>query len=195
MIDEKSKEVYRSIKAPEDLRERVLSYEPQSKKRSSQTLRLALTMAACLVLVASATFTIPLVTKITSGNTANVDIFLDGQKIGTSPVPVSQNSIDVKRSVRHVQEGNEIFLEVKGDETMTAEVTKGVLRVEGTNDQSVSEETSVCVNKDCQLVWEIDDATDAYLTISTKDSVTKYELYQDQTSKKYYMKVKDIEEL
>ena len=195
MIDEKSKEIYRSIKAPEGLRERLLSYEPQNKRRSSHTLRMVLTVAACLLLVASATFTIPLVTKTTSGNTGSVDIFLEGHKIGTSPVPVSLNGINANQNQRRIKGSSQIFLEVKGDETMTAEVSKGVLRVERPNVHVVSEETSVCVKEDCQLVWEIDEPTDALLTISTKDSVTKYVMYQDQTSKKYYMKVKDMEEL
>lgn len=196
MIDEKSKEIYQRIKAPEGLRERLLSYEPQSKRRSSHGLHLALTVAACLVLVVSGAFTIPLITTSTSGNTGNVDVFSGGQKIGTSPVPVSTDGIDENQNLRLMLDRNEIFLEVKGEKAMTVEVSKGVLRVEETSGQVGAEETSVFLKKgNCQLVWEMNDATDAFLTISTKDSVIKYEMYQDKTSKKYYMKVKDIEEL
>ena len=183
MIDEKSLEAYNRIKAPESLRDRVLALDTAKEKDKSKVkiLRAAVTVAACLVLVAGVS--VPMMR-----NQASRGISLEGKQIGTNPVLLKVSDDGVSLARMH----QSITIPLKVKEQATVKVTEGCLQL---SDEEVlaEKDEAVQIEADTKVNWIIEDAEQAELTVTTKKTKQNYEMYQDESSKQYYIKLKETE--
>lgn len=186
MIDQESIEAYKSIKAPESLKERVLAFDQTEGKgkKNARFIRTFASIAACLVLFAGVSVTM-------LRNQQDQGIFLDGQQIGTTPVQVTGEENQFARL--RMLDGITIQLVVKEDATL--EVTEGRLQVDTKEDYLIPKESPVHVVEDTNFYWTLEEGSQGELTISNDRVVMDYEMYQDETSKQYYIKLKGTEKL
>ena len=185
MIDEKSLEAYSRIKAPESLRDRVLALDTAKEKDKPKVkiLRAAVTVAACLVLVAGVS--VPMM-----HNQLSRGIFLEEKQIGTNPVLIKVSDDGVSLARMH----QSIIIPLKVKEKVTFKVTEGYLQLSD-EDVLAEKEESVQIDANTKVNWIVEDAEQADLTVTTKKTKQNYEMYQDETSKQYYIKLKETKKL
>lgn len=189
MIDKKSIEAYRHIKAPEPLRDRVLAVniekEQEPRHKRPVFLKTVASVAACLILVAG--ISVPMLQ-----NQQKQGLFLNGSKIGSSPAAVTREANDF--ALARMQQGTTILLDLK-EHAATVMVSDGTLQVRSKKDELQNEGKTVTVEGEARLNWLIEEAVQADLTVTTKKAVKIYEMYQDEASEKYYIRLKETEKL
>ena len=186
MIDEKSLEAYSRIKAPESLRDRVLALDTAKEKDKPKVkiLRAAVTVAACLVLVAGVS--VPMM-----HNQLSRGIFLEEKQIGTNPVLIKVSDDGVSLARMH----QSITIPLKVKEHATFKVTEGYLQLSDGEEVLAEKEESVQIDANTKVNWIVEDAEQADLTVTTKKTKQNYEMYQDEASKQYYIKLKETKKL
>lgn len=186
MIDKKSLEAYRRIKAPEGLRDRVLQLDVSKERDKTKVkiLRAAVSVAACLVLAAGVSVTM-------MRNQPLNGIFLEGKQIGANPVLLHENNEGIALARMH--QSITIPLEVK--EQATFQVTEGYLQLSEGEEALAEKDEAVQIKAKTKVNWVVEDAKQAVLTVTTKKTKQSYEMYQDKTSKQYYIKLKETEKL
>lgn len=186
MIDEKSLEAYSRIKAPESLKDRVLALDTAKEKDKPKVkiLRVAVSVAACLVLVAGVS--VPMM-----HNQLSRVIFVEGKQIGMNPVLISESDDGVSLARMH----QSITIPIKVGEQATVKVTEGCLQLSEVEEVLADKDEAIQIEANTKVNWILDDAKQAVLTVTTKKTKQYYEMYQDETSKQYYIKLKETEKL
>lgn len=186
MIDEKSLEAYSRIKAPESLRDRVIQLDAAKEKDKTKVkiLRAVVSVAACLVLVAGVS--VPMMRSHPSSG-----IFLEGKQIGTSPVLLSESDEEIALARMH----QSITIPIKVGEQATVKVTEGCLQLSEVEEVLADKDEAIQIEANTKVNWILDDAKQAVLTVTTKKSKQSYVMYQDETSKQYYIRLKETEKL
>lgn len=186
MFNEAQKQAYNNIKAPEHLRERVLSSalkENTERKRFSPALvRRVAVLAACLVCVFTVSF-------IAVRNNADVDFYFDGARVtedGVGNVGASVNAYPFSsRSIPGVS----VKVELKTNKACHIYVNGGVIAKEDGNTENVS--SNLDITEDSALIWNLENPVqDSYtltaqsgnktfiLVLEYKDAADEWVLYE-----------------
>lgn len=186
MIDKKSIEAYRNIKAPAGLRDRVLAFDTAKDREQKRPryLRMATGLAACLILAAG--ISIPML-----WNHQGQGLTMDGQQIKSAPVQVAFQEPDI--ALARIQQ--KLVIELELTEDGEVQVSKGSLQMLTKEDELLREGERLSVKGHVKLDWLLEETDQAELTITTTKAVMTYEMYRDETSKQYYMKLKETEKL
>lgn len=138
-------ELYRSIKAPEQLRERVLSLE--APKHNRRTFRTFAAAAAFAVIAASA---------LGFMGYTDVDVFSGGAEIGGEPASVlTYNESARMRACTHTPIDLEV--EVNAETVITASGADRIMVYDPENGGFLPEQSSVTVNGRARIVWNVYD--------------------------------------
>lgn len=169
MNDEKTAQIYMSIKAPAELRERVMETASQGAPAASSkkaVLRAILPLAACFALVIGlAVFSV--------GNFGKLSVSVSGVKVGGEPV-----AAEVPAMARLIEaEDTSIILNVETGAETVVSVSEGSIRLSG----SESGGESITVGSDCEIVWSLSSARaeSAVITFSNKNGDTSFCLEKD----------------
>lgn len=160
-------ELYRSIKAPEQLRERVLSLEaPKHNRRAFRTLVAA--AAAFAVIAASA---------LGFMGYSDVDVLSGGAEIGGEPANVfTYNESARMRACTHTPIDLEV--EVNAETVITAPGADKIMVYDSESDGFLPEQSSVTVNGSSRIVWNVYDFSlsgeENYLLFETLGRTQKY---------------------
>jgi hypothetical protein len=183
MIDDKTKDLYNSIKAPEALRERVLLLEAQAKNTSAKSastkkplvsqrvLRPLLASAASFAIILTAVF-------FTVMSRSPAALIVGGNEIAGSPIEIigfSPMGMRINLDVPIDDRAMLTFaLDGEGENTIT--VTQGDLSDNADGDEHVEDVRKLTVNGNAQVTWRIAPGTYASMTIGRGVQKETYDL-------------------
>ena len=165
MFSENQIKEYKSISAPEELRQKVLSMKKAEKKQAFKVRNIGIyAAAACLVLVLSL-----------SGIFGNGDISasLNGKPLGDEAVSVQSDSSIAMLDARSLDELS-VDIEIETGKNAEIEVSDGSIQISDTETGEVSENTSFKGKKIVR--WSIPNADEsrAYeMTVTFKNGKTE----------------------
>ncbi len=185
MFDKNAIDTYKSINASEDLRERVLSMEPQVTTQISKSFyfryRKVLAYTACLVLLVSAAFFL-------TRSAGDITISLNGGIVGYEPMQVVQED-QMPSMARTMSAGvppTTVILEIEVDSNTEVTVSNGTLL---NNDDELLFDASVSdsleLSADAKIIWKVNDPTmedSPRMTIKTNGKVTNFLLEYNLSS-------------
>ncbi len=184
MFDQKQTDAFRSITAPEELRERVFAME-QKKPRNSRRLIMSISSAAaCLLLVAA----IPLFGKTPQKNPV---FSVNGTTIAEEAILLSEeNSGVMAASARTVQKYTAVIsAEFPTDTTLA--VSEGIMELTSIDSTGIIGSGAECKAKGNVLIrWTVDIPTENaqyYLTADTDGKEQTFKLYYDSASNLWYI--------
>ncbi len=176
MFDEKEIEAYRSISAPSDLRERVLSSyvaEKPVKRNFSGTIRMVSNLAACLILVIA-------LSVFAVGNFGDVSVSVSGQEIlPDSAVSIHAEEIVAPLSVQQTEKSVTpsvafpILLNLS--EKTEISVSDGELQTTNDADGSMTSCTALTADGETLIYWSIDPGAQEKAFVLTLRSALKSE--------------------
>lgn len=184
MFDQKQTEAFRSITAPEELRERILAME-QKKPRNSRRLIMSISSAAaCLLLIAA----IPLFGRTPQKN----PIFsVNGTTIAEEAILLSEeNSGVMAASARTVQKYTAVIsAEFPTDTTLA--VSDGIMELTSIDSSGIIGKGEECKAKGNVLIrWTVDIPTENaqyYLTADTDGKEKTFRLNYESASALWYI--------
>lgn len=199
MIDKKSIEVYKSIKAPDCVKERILSFDSEGNKKQDavqaglvrrtllRTVSPVAALAACIALMIGIAMPI--------GNSqAEYDIIINGAKVGEKPVCISQQGEDeVAMAASRRMHVLTVPITLNQEEDAEMSVTSGNLQLLAESGEILEEAPSV-QKKEQQSVcwildgWELDEP--AVLTVTADEFSMTYQVYKEDASGFYFITLK-----
>lgn len=172
MFSKEAQDLYRSIHAPDSLKEKIRQRmeTPAQKPKQKHYWKPALTAAACLALV--------ILAALNSLHSPAVELTLNGTLVENSPVAVTESAPMAARAMPAAAGIMEIALELTKEESVTVSVSYG--EVQRTSPTS--------------LVWSIpadvlpDSGADLTLAVNEKEII--YSLFCDDAGSWYLVKAK-----
>lgn len=195
MIDKKSIEVYKSIKAPDSIKERIQFFESEAckvqdcqetgvrKQSLVRTFRPVIGLAACLTLVVG--IAMPL-----ANSQAGDDIFINGTKVGKNPICISKQGEDKVATARMM---DLITVPINlNQEDAEMSVTSGNLQLLADSGEVVEEAPTIQKEDGQSVYWILDglEFDEPVLTVKTKECKMTYQAYKEDTSGLYYITLK-----
>lgn len=182
MIDKKAVgEIYKSIKAPDSLRKRVMSIEvPEGKTVLFFTrYRSATAVAASLILIIAAVLMV-------AGNYYSVGLSVNGQAIGTSPAAIAAD-INAKAVQPTLTTNTELSvpLDINVKAQATVSIEEGYLSINGKNSVVLTADSGNAVT---WLLPEYNRDSVYSLRISTAYKKQSYQLYFDNGQNNWVIK-------
>lgn len=161
MFTDKQITVYRNIKAPADLCQKIT----KPNKRSNKIFYLAGTLAACFLL---------LITGFFINSKSNIVINVNGQQL-TDSIVFSDNSLSNSRSVSPT---TSIPIEINVSDETKVIVSEGFISVDGSNPSN-----ELVITSSKTIWWEVDvsETIDSEMLISDKKGVEKINLKYENT--------------
>lgn len=184
MFDRKQAEAFRSITAPEELRERILAMEQKKTRNSRRFIMSISSAAACLLLVAA----IPLWGKTTQKKPV---FSVNGTTIAEEAILLSEESSGVMTaSARTVQKYTAVIsAEFPTDTTLA--VSDGSMELTSIDSNGIIGQGEECKTKGKVLIrWTVDiPAKDAqyYLTADTDGKEQTFSLNYESASALWYI--------
>lgn len=164
MIDKKDIDAYLSIKAPDELRDRVLSEQTKKHNHIQPIVRVCYGLAAVFAVMIAVFVFYP---------SARADVYVDGSPIGDEGIVISQTQNPNARMMpMSAASEYPIPLKIQTKAKTSVAVNCGSIRLPDSNDTA----ESVTVSEDTELVWWFTpDGNDSYiLTVKTKGKTDSY---------------------
>ena len=205
MINQQKIEQYKSIKAPESLREKVMArcintvsdgemtmtdrkisrsdklpnQQPTEAERRLHRLitrfRPVIGVAACLAVIIG-------ISLASIGNWGSTTILISEMEVGTTPVSLNPENTNSRISPMRLREVLTIPITVDSRKDALAEVSDGILQHYDSEGMFLGESDNVTFSSDEQLVWLLEDAGSdarAELVITIGKKSTHYEVVED----------------
>ncbi len=176
MFDKKQLDAYNSIKAPDELYEKVIGSESTKKKSKIYLIPLVASFAACLVIFVGAFIAF-------DSSELKVSVFGEELTSTVSYNPSSEASVASARALPTLS----VPVELEISKTTEVSVSSGFILLGAS-----SPATSVTSDENIQLIWEIelkDDFTPCEMTLKDKNGTTTLTLTQDETDGSYIVRI------
>ncbi len=158
MINKKEIDAYRSIKAPDSLRQRVLSEDKEKNKRISSTVRMCYALAATLLVLVVVFAFLP---------DAETSLYYADTIVDNEAIVLMPTSNRARIAPVSIVETQELPLYFEADKKTTVTVSDGELILVGKNKrESVGQ--SITFNSDTELLWLTDLSITAPHTLKLK---------------------------
>lgn len=182
MFDQKQSAAFRSITAPDELREKILAME-QGTKRKPHIIISICTAAACLLLIAA----IPLLNRTLQRNPV---FYVNGTTIESDAVLLTESGEAAPIMARAVPKYTaEISAEFPKKTVLT--VSEGNMELINPDSTGViSSGTECTVDGEVLIRWSVDipvNDAEYYLTADTKGEIQKFVLYYDFGKSAWYI--------
>lgn len=176
MFDKKDIDSYRSISAPNELRERVMTYfKEESNAKTAKKYRIPeiykfSAMAVCMLLV--------LVIGILfySNNNSKLSVWVNGEKLTSEAITISSSDDGIAPANARAMLGFDIPIEFDIKRQTEISVSGGMMQVfDEETGELIALETTFFTDKSVKIVWEI----------STADINAAYEMYVSDAKDSY----------
>lgn len=193
MIKKEVSQLYQEIKAPDDLRDRILSKAAEDNIKHppiigafQRSMKPVLGLVGCFLLII-------LFSIASIGNFGDTKIHIAGALIGEEPVCVSENHPEIARMSFSLDSMLVIPIEVESKKQVRMEVTKGVLQL-FRQEELIEEGAAVWVEAGQSIQWHVSTSTQeesTCLNITIGEQRTEYLLYQDLVTGVWFMTVQE----
>ncbi len=176
MFDKKQIDAYNSIKAPDELYEKVISNGASTKKSKIYLLPLVASFAACLVIFVGA---------FMAFNSSGLKVSVFGQELTStvSYTPESEAGVALARAVPTLS----VPVELDVNKATDISVSSGFIFLGAS-----SPATSVTVEEKTELTWLVeltDDFTSCEMTLKDSKGTTTLTLTQDETDGSFTVRI------